>query len=141
MNQAEDNFAESVKYFEMNETLREGAQVGVEARWNKALLQLSWGDLDNGWENYEARWEWERFPTRKFDFPSPKWAGESLTGKSILVWGEQGIGDEILFLTALPGVLERGPSKVGIYVTEKLVPVVEGGTPTRRFTRSGRARR
>ena len=129
INQAEENFAESVKYFEMNETLREGDQVGVEARWNKALLQLSWGDLDNGWENYEARWEWERFPTRKFDFPSPKWAGESLTGKSILVWGEQGIGDEILFLTALPGVLERGPSKVGIYVTEKLVPVVERWYP------------
>ena len=129
INQAEENFAESVKYFEMNETLREGDQVGVEARWNKALLQLSWGDLDNGWENYEARWEWERFPTRKFDFPSPKWAGESLAGKSILVWGEQGIGDEILFLTALPGVFERGPSKVGIYVTEKLVPVVERWYP------------
>ena len=129
INQAEEKIDEAVKYFEMNEALREGKQVGVEACWNKSLLQLSYGDLKNGWKNYEIRWDWERFPTRKFDFPSPKWAGESLQGKSILLWGEQGIGDEILFLTALPKLLEWEPSRVGIFVSKKLVPVVERWYP------------
>ena len=129
INQAEENIGEAVKYFEMNEALREGNQVGVEACWNKSLLQLSYGDLKNGWKNYEVRWDWERFPTRKFDFPSPKWMGESLAGKSILLWGEQGIGDEILFLTALPKLLELGPSSIGIFVSKKLVPVVERWYP------------
>ena len=98
----------------MNETLREGEQVGVEARWNKALLQLSYGDLENGWENYEARWDW--IGSRPVSLSFPPQDGRGDTGKSIPVWGEQGIGDEILFLTALPGDLELGPSKIGIYV-------------------------
>ena len=130
VNQAEENFAEAVKYFEMNETIRKGEQVGIEACWNKALLQLQYGDLENGWENYEARWDWERFPTRKFDFSSPKWAGESLAGRSILLWGEQGIGDEVLFLTLLPNLLELGPSRVGIYASKKLCPVIERWYPS-----------
>ena len=130
INQAEENFAESVKYFEMNEVLRDGEQVGIEARWNKSLLQLQYGDLQNGWENYEVRWDWDRFPTRKFEFSFPKWEGEKLAGKSILLWGEQGIGDEVLFLTLLPNLFELGPSKVGLYVSKKLCPVIKQWYPS-----------
>ena len=50
--------------------------------------------------------------------------GEDLDGKSLLIWGEQGIGDEILFLTLLPEVLKRGPSRIGILASDKICPVL-----------------
>ena len=85
INQAEENVTEAVKYFELVESAFDGEQVGIEARWNKSLLQLSYGDLQNGWQNYEVRWDWNHFPTRKFDFPSPTLGrGEDLAGKAIL---------------------------------------------------------
>ena len=129
MNQAEENVAEAVKYFELVESLFDGEQVAIEARWNKSLLQLSYGDLQNGWQNYEVRWDWDNFPTRKFEFPADAWQGEDLAGKSILFWGEQGIGDEILFLTLLPEIFKLGPTKVGIYASEKICSVIEKWYP------------
>ncbi|MDC0882807.1 hypothetical protein OAP65_01835 [Litorivicinus sp.] len=129
INQAEENFPEAVRCFELVETKYDGEQVAIEARWNKSLLQLSYGDLVNGWKNYEVRWKWNQFPTRKFPFSAPWWEGERLAGKSILLWGEQGIGDEILFLTLLPELLKLGPAKVGICASEKICPVIEKWYP------------
>ena len=129
INQAEENFPEAVRCFELVETNYEGEKVAIEACWNKSLLQLSYGDLVNGWKNYEVRWKWDQFPTRKFPLSAPWWEGEDLVGKSILLWGEQGIGDEILFLTLLPELLKLGPAKVGICASNKICPVIEKWYP------------
>jgi len=69
----------------------------AEAHWNRALLLLLKGEYAEGWQEYEWRWKKRRFtsPVRQFDFP--KWSGEQLTGKTILVHAEQGFGDTIQF--------------------------------------------
>ncbi|WP_325169496.1 tetratricopeptide repeat protein [Azospirillum agricola] len=77
----------------------------ADARMNRALLRLSAGDLDGGWRDYAAR-----FPageSRGRRFAMPEWLGEDPSGLSILVWGEQGLGDEIMFGTALPDLVRR----------------------------------
>ena len=127
--QSEGRVDEAVKYFESVEAHFAGQQVGIEARWNKSLLQLSGGLLKQGWQSYEARWEWNLFTSKKYEFPSVRWSGEDLSGKSVLLWGEQGIGDEILFLTLLPEVMKRGPSKIGILASHKICPVLERWYP------------
>src|SRR5262249_15716534 len=74
-------------------------------RWNQALALLSDGQLESGWEGYE--WGFackQRLPERKF--PQPRWNGESLTGKTILTWGEQGVGDEIIFANCIPDLAD-----------------------------------
>ena len=129
MNQAEENFAEAIKYFELAEEKFEGTQVAVESRWNKALMELSIGHLESGWKNYECRWEWERFTTKKLHFPCEWWRGQPLADKSIIIWGEQGIGDEILFLTLLPEISKLKPSKIGIFASGKIVPIIEKWYP------------
>lgn len=129
INQAEENFSQAVKYFELAEEKFAGSQVGIESRWNKSLMQLSIGDLKNGWSNYESRWDWDRFTTRKFEFPCEWWSGEDLRNKSILVWGEQGIGDEILFLTLLSELYKLEPSRVGIFASNKIIPIIERWYP------------
>jgi tetratricopeptide (TPR) repeat protein len=70
-------------------------------RWNQSLTQLSCGRLQEGWEGYE--WGFackQRQPVRPFTHS--RWEGQSLTGKTILTWGEQGVGDEILFANCIP---------------------------------------
>ena len=73
----------------MNETLREGTQVGVEARWNKALQP--WGDLDNGWENYEARGNGNGFRPGNLTFHRPSGRGRVSLGSLFLSGVSRGL--------------------------------------------------
>jgi hypothetical protein len=71
-----------------------------EASWNKSLSLLLQGDFENGLPLYESRWnikEVAKIVENNF-FEKPTWFGsQSLQGKSILLYGEQGLGDCIQF--------------------------------------------
>jgi hypothetical protein len=76
-----------------------------------AFLALAHAELFNGnlsgfWDVYAIRWHSKNYKSFRRVFPPAKWQGEDLSGKSILVWGEQGIGDEILFAGLIPEVAE-----------------------------------
>ena len=77
-----------------------------DARLALATAQLAHGDFAQGWENYEARLSSGQGMQRKF--PIPRWQGEDLRGKRIFVYGEQGLGDEIMFAACLPELVRRG---------------------------------
>ncbi|MGU8077146.1 tetratricopeptide repeat protein [Burkholderia pyrrocinia] len=64
-------------------------------RLNLARLQLLRGNYAEGWLGYEARWDGavERRHLRRPAFLCPSWQGESLSGKTLLVWGEPGLGE------------------------------------------------
>jgi len=66
--------------------------------WNLALALLGHGDFKNGWKEYEWRWLWTGMPEPQRLLPIPTWRGESLKGKRILIWGEQGSGDIMQFV-------------------------------------------
>jgi tetratricopeptide (TPR) repeat protein len=80
----------------------------VMARWNLAIHQLEAGELPAAFENYEARWDWPDFPSERRTFEIPRWKGEDIQGKRMLVWREQGIGDEIRFAGVLPDLVTTG---------------------------------
>ena len=77
-----------------------------DARYNLGNLQLGSELFDPGWMNYEARWVRPQ-PGPKRPFDVPVWRGESLSGRTILVWGEQGVGEEILFASMIPDLIAR----------------------------------
>jgi tetratricopeptide (TPR) repeat protein len=109
--------------------LLEKYQDRAEPRWNYSLGLLSTGRLREGFEHFEIRWEWSDFPSKKRLFSSPRWEGESLEGKSILVWGEQGVGDQLLFLSLLPFVMDKSPADLTIEVSYKLIKLVKAWYP------------
>lgn len=78
------------------------------ARWNLSNHQLEAGDLPAAFDNYEARWDWPDFPSERRTFDIPRWKGDSLNEKRILVWREQGVGDEIRFAGILPDLIATG---------------------------------
>lgn len=68
----------------------------VEARINRGMLRLALGDFERGWEEYAWRLKTGEHALRSFS--QPLWNGESIEGKSILLYAEQGFGDSIQFI-------------------------------------------
>ncbi len=64
---------------------------------NKAILLLLLGNLPEGLREYEWRWRWPPFAVELEKQVAPLWDGSDLTGKTILIHAEQGLGDTIQF--------------------------------------------
>lgn len=83
----------------------------AQAHWNKSLALLELGDYKQGWIEYDygfsANVRIERNFTRE---PLPAWDGAP--GKNVIVYGEQGIGDEIMFASMLPDLIKDCKSVV-----------------------------
>ena len=80
------------------------------AGFHRGLARLLTGDFERGWEDYEERRLSADFPGRSSSLP--QWDGSPLTGRTILVCGEQGLGDEIMFASMLPQVIDAAKHAV-----------------------------
>lgn len=98
----------------------------VGARFHRAIALLTLGRFAEGWPDYELRLLSEDRPQRAFPFP--RWRGESLAGKTVLVYAEQGIGDEILFASCLPEVVAAARHCV-LDCSPKLAAIFERSFP------------
>jgi tetratricopeptide (TPR) repeat protein len=99
----------------------------VDAYWHKGLLQLIYGDYENGWQNYEARW----FKSNPIQFQftnTPRLESlNSIAGKKILIWSEQGLGDTLQFCRYIKPLFELG-AQVTFGVPAPLLNVLGGLT-------------
>ena len=73
------------------------------ARWHRALVHLLRHDFARGWPDYELRLLSADLPQRTARHP--RWDGGALGAVSLLVYAEQGLGDEIMFASCLPEVI------------------------------------
>lgn len=95
------------------------------ARCNYGLLCLTQGRFAQGWPLYEARYAPDRtVPVPKLS--KPQWRGESLDGKSILIWSEQGMGDEIQFCRYAKTLKAHGARRVGLVCKKPLAALLRG---------------
>jgi len=77
-------------------------------RSNLGMVQLMRGDYAPGWPSHEARWDGSlELSGNRPAMPAPTWKGEPLGGKTLLVWGEQGMGDLLQFCRYIPMLAER----------------------------------
>lgn len=91
-----------------------------EIRWDLSLVLLELGKFEEGWKEYE--WRLKGGGTMSRDFPIAAWRGEDINEKSILVTAEQGIGDEIMFSSCFPDLVDRA-EQVIIDCEARLAPL------------------
>ncbi|HYD18827.1 MAG TPA: tetratricopeptide repeat protein [Patescibacteria group bacterium] len=77
-----------------------------QIQWERAMTYLDMADFKRGWESFEIRWELGQLKQRGYQ--EPQWAGEDLTGKTIVLHEEQGFGDTIIAARYIPLVKARG---------------------------------
>jgi len=99
------------------------------ARLNLSFLLLRQGRFSEGWPFYEARNDTELPKDYKHASPTappfPQWQGEPLAGKSLLVWPEQGLGDEIQFCRYLPLLKQQGAARITLICKAPLKTLME----------------
>ena len=105
-----------------------------EAHNNLGLVLLLQGNFSSGWREYEWRLKCKElgFFLNKRDFPQVLWNGSDLNGKTILVWAEQGIGDEIMLASMLPTLLKMN-SNIIVECDKRLVPLFQRSFPFIQF--------
>ncbi len=72
----------------------------AQAHYNRGLVLLAEGEFAEGWAEYEWRLQCPEFEQRGFDVP--RWGGEPLAGRTLLVYAEQGLGDTLQFCAVSP---------------------------------------
>ena len=99
-----------------------------QARFNRSIALLTLGRLAEGWDDYELGWAVPsgRFP--RAEFPQPLWDGRPLGDDSLLVWGEQGLGDEVMFASLIPQLAGEGV-RVVLDCDARLAPLLSRGLP------------
>jgi hypothetical protein len=96
----------------------------ITAKFNLAVALLLMGDYTNGWPAYESRWQYEHLAGTEPKYKQPRWRGEDLKDKTILVVGEQGHGDNIQFCRFLYNLHVAG-AKIKLQVTDGLIPLLQ----------------
>lgn len=97
-----------------------------EIHWDLSLVLLELGKFEEGWKEYE--WRLKGGGTMHRDFPIAAWKGEDISNKTILVTAEQGIGDEILFSSCFPDLIDRA-GQVIIDCESRLAPLFSRSFP------------
>jgi len=88
------------------------------ARMHLGLALLEQGKLKEAWPHYEARWDSAERRKWKRTYASPKWDGSRV--RKLVIHGEQGLGDEIQFMSLFPIAKERA-GEIVIECADRLV--------------------
>ena len=108
------------------------------AHVNRAAVWLLQEDFARGWDEYEWRLRSPEHAPVHERFRHPRWDGSSLAGRRILVYAEQGLGDEIMFASCLPEIIAQAahcvldcePRLAGLFRRSFPQSTVHGGRQT-----------
>ncbi|MHC4387901.1 MAG: tetratricopeptide repeat protein [Planctomycetota bacterium] len=100
----------------------------AQAHHNRSLVLLLTAQFEQGWAEYEWRWRHEGFSTPLRPFPQQRWDGSAENVKGLLVWAEQGIGDEVQFSGLIQHITSQGIDVV-VECDPRLVSLLQRSFP------------
>ena len=95
-----------------------------ENLWQRFFIRALVGDFPDAWSDYECRFSLPTRTTPDHGFNKPRWQGEELPDKSLLLHAEQGYGDTLQMIRYLPRVSER-VGKIILWVPRPLRSLVK----------------
>ncbi|MEP6834008.1 MAG: tetratricopeptide repeat-containing glycosyltransferase family protein [Gemmatimonas sp.] len=99
-----------------------------EALWNRAIIDLMHGNFARGWAGHEFRAVQLAKMGAVRSYPEPRWNGERFDGKRLLLWPEQGLGDQLQFARFIPRVKALGGTVV-LVCSAPLLPLLRANCP------------
>ena len=103
----------------------------IETQHSRSICLMAMGNLEEGFREYEVRNQ-QGFRTFVLHHTkAPRWKGQPLEGKRVLVIGEQGLGDEVMFANVLPDLAHQvgETGKLQIAVDKRLIPLFQRSFP------------
>jgi tetratricopeptide (TPR) repeat protein len=113
------------------ERSRDIAPASPMSYWNESVCRLFTGDFEGGWKLYDWGWKAGQRGKRPAGIMQPQWNGIDYV-KRLLVWGEQGIGDQILFSSMLEELRDRA-KQIIVAVDFRLLPLLRRTFPELEF--------
>lgn len=98
-----------------------------DAHWNQSHPLMSLGRYEAAWEKFEYRWRATGLKLRRIETAKPLWQGTPSL-EPVLLWGEQGIGDQILYASILPELADF-PQRKMVALDKRLLPLFERSLP------------
>ncbi|WP_146210811.1 tetratricopeptide repeat protein, partial [Azospirillum sp. TSO35-2] len=98
------------------------------AAFNGGVLRLARGQLEAGWAGYDRRFDARDLQAAARRPGVPAWTGGDPSGLRLLVWREQGIGDELMFAQLLPDLIARA-GHVVVECDPRFVPLFARSFP------------
>ena len=80
----------------------------ANAHNNLSFALLALGRFREGWRHQGMKWGMRENARFRQELDCPLWRGEPLAGKSIYVWSEQGLGDQVMFANMFPDLVAAG---------------------------------
>jgi hypothetical protein len=103
----------------------------AEALYNGCIMQLYNQEFSDGWIGYEFRWNVHSFDSQPLITTKPVWKGGEKEGR-LLIWAEQGIGDQILYGSMFKE-LAHFPQKKIVFLNSKLISIFKRSFPEYSF--------
>jgi len=89
--------------------------------WTMALMNLQKQDFAKGWETFDLRWQSKKFDSPRLKTSKPQWEPDR-GYKDLLVWSEQGVGDQILYCSLLRSLKSLVP-ELTVLIDARLIPL------------------
>lgn len=102
------------------------------AQTNLAYALLMAGEIEQGFRQYDRRWENPGFPSSRRPFPQPVWEGQEVPHHGLLLYMEQGMGDEIMFAWYF-SLVEKKVGRVLVECDYRLIDLFKRSFPTFTF--------
>jgi tetratricopeptide (TPR) repeat protein len=99
----------------------------ADAKWTMGLIELQTGNFERGWELYDQRWDSSVFNSPKLKTRLPEWRPHRAY-QSVLVWCEQGIGDQLIY-SSLLSLVKNCTKKVTVMIDVRMIGMLQRANP------------
>lgn len=98
-----------------------------DTHWNLSVLLLKQSRFNDAWPHFEYRWGMSNSGKKQIATQHPRWDGQA-SERPLLLWGEQGIGDQTLYASILPELTDL-PQRKTVALDKRLIPLFQRSLP------------
>lgn len=99
------------------------------SRFDLAETLLLTGDFDRGWHEYRHRYEMEHTRPLARRVQAPRWSGQAMPGKTLLIFDEQGFGDTLQFIRFVHRAKRQSQARIVLDVHPLLLALARRAFP------------